>query len=298
MRSGRSGSSEISLRIARTHKLAEEWALVLASADLSPTVRCREEGFVLSVPADQAETATAVLAGYESENHPRSQREHWVPPANLRASFAVSAALGVFFLLTGPRNPAVHWFDRGSADAELILAGEFWRAVTALTLHADLAHLLSNAIACTLFLSVVCGALGAGVGSAVVLLAGAGGNLANALLHGSHHVSVGASTAVFAAVGVLGSLGVVQRRRRGTVGRRAWLPIAAAFSLLAMLGMSEHTDLWAHFFGFAVGCIVGSPVAIAFQKPSPPAVQWAVGGAALAAVVYCWSLALSGSDRL
>ena len=78
--------------------------------------------------------------------------------------------------------------------AELILAGELWRAVTALTLHADHAHLLSNAIACALFLSVVCGALGAGVGSALVLLAGAGGNLANALLHGSHRVSVGAAT--------------------------------------------------------------------------------------------------------
>ena len=271
---------------------------MLASADLSPTVRRQREGFVLSVPADQAEMAAAVLAAYESENAPRSQRERRVPPANLRASFSISAALAAFFLLTGSRNPAVRWFDRGSADAELILAGELWRAVTALTLHADHAHLLSNAIACALFLSVVCGALGAGVGSALVLLAGAGGNLANALLHGSHHVSVGASTAVFAAVGVLGSVGVVQRRRRGTVGRRAWLPIAAAFSLLAMLGMSEHTDLWAHFFGFVAGCVVGPPVAIAFRKPAPPAVQWALGGAALTVVVYCWSLALSGSNRL
>lgn len=278
--------------MAPTRRLAEEWALVLVSMTLSPRVQRRGEDFVLSVPADQAEKAAAALATYESENPPRSRRKRWAPPANLRASFSVSAGLMAFFLLTGPRNPAVRWFERGSADAEQILAGELWRTVTALTLHADFGHVLSNALAGALFLGVACGALGAGVGLALILLAGAGGNLANALFHGSHHVSVGASTAVFAAVGVLGSVGVVQRRRGGTIGRRAYLPIAAAFSLLAMLGMSPHTDLWAHFFGFAVGCAVALPVAVGFQKPAPPAVQWALGGAALAVVVYCWSLAL------
>lgn len=259
---------------------------------LSPTVRQRREGFVLSVPADQAEKAAAALAAYDSENPPRSPRKRWVPQANVRASVAVSALLVAFFLLTGPRNPAVPWFERGSADAERILGGELWRVVTALTLHADFGHVLSNAIAGALFLGVVCGSLGAGVGLALILLAGAGGNLTNALFQGSHHVSVGASTAVFAAVGVLGSVGVVQRRLGGTVGRRAYLPIVGAFALLAMLGMSPHTDLWAHFFGFAVGCILALPVAFAFPRPASPAVQWVSGGAALALVMVCWALAL------
>jgi hypothetical protein len=44
--------------------------------------------------------------------------------------------------LTGPREPGAIWFDRGSASAQQILAGEVWRTVTALTLHADLAHVV------------------------------------------------------------------------------------------------------------------------------------------------------------
>jgi rhomboid protease GluP len=263
---------------------------------LSARVWRRDGSFVLSVPADQAERAAAALATYDRENPPRPQRKRSAPPANLRASLAISAGLLVFFLLTGPRNPAVRWFERGSADAELILAGELWRAVTALTLHADAGHVLSNALACTLFVGFVCGALGAGVGSALILVAGAGGNLANAFFHGTQHVSVGASTAVFAAVGVLGSVGVVQRRRTGAVGRRAYLPIAGAFALLAMLGMSQHTDLWAHFFGFAVGCFAALPVALAVRKPPGAVVQWALGGGTLVVLVYCWALAL-GLDR-
>ena len=125
----------------------------------------------------------------------------------------------------------MQWFERGSADADRILHGELWRTVTALTLHADLAHVLSNAIGITVFLGALSSIMGPGLSSALVLLAGAGGNLANALIHGSSHVSIGASTSVFGAVGMLGGLGLARRGRKkvaaaprlGT-GRREHLP--------------------------------------------------------------------------
>ncbi len=283
---------EVPIRVTDAEAVAREWLLALASMGVSGTVRRAAEGFVLSVPSGQAERAAAVLATYESENRQRVQRAAWSARADVRAGLSVSVALLAFFLVTGPRDPAVVWFERGSADAERILAGELWRAITALTLHADLNHVLSNAVAGALFVSVACGALGAGVGLALILVSGAGGNLVNALLHGSHHVSVGASTAVFAAVGVLGSTGFVRRRSAGLPGRRAWLPIAAAFALLAMLGMSQHTDVWAHFFGFAVGSIAALPVAKASRAPAAAPVQWALGGAALALLLGCWMASL------
>ena len=287
-------SSDISLRVTRQRKLVDEWALVLAADGLSPSVRRGPEGFILDVPADEAERAADALSAYESENRDHASRRDPEPVAagNAFAGLAVSAALLVFFFLTGPRSPAVIWFERGSADAERILLGELWRTVTALTLHADFGHALANALFGALFLSAVCGALGSGVGCALVLLSGAGGNLANALFQGSHHVSVGASTAVFGAVGLLSGLAVARRRRHAR-GRPSWVPIAAGLAILAMLGTTgARVDLWAHLFGLLAGGALGIPVGFALPRPPEPLVQWLLGGTALTAVLYCWALAL------
>ncbi|MBW8057077.1 MAG: rhomboid family intramembrane serine protease [candidate division NC10 bacterium] len=286
-------TSEIPLRVAPRRTLAEEWALVLVAQGLSPSIWPTDEGFVLGVPSEEVEQAIGALYAYESENPAEPQEgEEVAGSAHLYAALGVSVALVVFFFITGARNPTVRWFERGSADAERILLGELWRTVTSLTLHADLGHVMANAIAGAIFLSAVCRVLGPGLGSTLVLLAGAGGNFANALLHGSLHVSVGASTSVFGAVGLLGGLGVAQRRRRGARGRRAWMPIAAGFALLAMLGMGERVDLSAHLFGFLVGGILGILAALVVPRPPGPHLQWTFGGAALGMLIYCWALAL------
>jgi membrane associated rhomboid family serine protease len=204
----------------------------------------------------------------------------------------ISALLLAFFAVTGPRDFAVHWFERGSADAERILHGEPWRALTALALHADLGHVLGNAIAGTIFIGAACGALGVGLAAALVLAAGGLGNLANALFHGSHHSSVGASTAIFGAVGILAALGIARRRRHGIGGRRALAPIAAGLGLLAMLGTSGRADLWGHLFGLIAGAVLGLAGARAFARPPGLAVQWLLGGASVAVFLACWSAAL------
>lgn len=204
----------------------------------------------------------------------------------------ISALLLAFFAVTGPRDFGVHWFERGSADAERILHGEPWRALTALSLHADLGHVLGNAIAGTIFIGAACGALGVGLGGALVLAAGGLGNLANALFHGSQHTSVGASTAIFGAVGILAALGVARHRRRGISGRRALAPIAAGLGLLAMLGTGGRADLWGHLFGLVAGAALGLTGARAFTRPPGLVAQWLLGGASVAIFLACWSAAL------
>jgi membrane associated rhomboid family serine protease len=279
----------------RQRKHVDEWALVLTSDGLSPNVRREPEGFVLSVPIHEAERAADVISAYERENREReSQPEPEIPATgDAVTGLTVSAALLLFFFLTGPRNPAVIWFERGSADAERILLGELWRTVTALTLHADLGHALANALFGALFLGATCGSLGAGVGCALILLSGAGGNLANALFQGSHHVSVGASTAVFGAVGLLSGLAVARRRRQQSTRRPWWVPVGAGLALLAMLGTTgDRVDLWAHLFGLLVGAALGIPVGFALPRPPRPLVQWIFGSVAFLAVFYCWGLAL------
>jgi membrane associated rhomboid family serine protease len=287
--------SDTALRVTGQRKLVDEWALVLAADGLSPSVQRGPEGFVLGVPHDQAQRAVEVLSIYERENRDDESRREPEPVKAWSAytALSVSAALLLFFLVTGPRNPAVIWFERGSADAERILLGELWRTVTALTLHADPLHALANALFGALFLSATGGALGAGVGCALVLLAGAGGNLANALFQGSHHVSVGASTAVFGAVGILSGLSVARWRRQRARARSAWIPVAAGLAILAMLGTTgARVDLWAHLFGLLAGGALGIPTGFALQRPPRSAVQRVLGSAALAVVLYCWALAL------
>ena len=285
--------SQILLRVTADHQLAEEWELVLLAQGLSPTLRRSPDGVVLSVPQAEVDRALASLSAYEREN-PRKRTERVEPMAS--ASWLVGVAVGltllIFFSITVQWLPEFAWLPRGSADAERILQGELWRTVTALTLHADIAHALSNAVAIALFLSAVSSILGAGLGSALVLVAGAVGNLANAFLHGSPHVSVGASTAVFAAVGVLASFGMIRRRRSALNRWRAWLPVAAALALLGMLGSGgQRVDIWAHLFGLLVGAVLGVLVAAVSPRAPGLGIQWACGIAALAVIFSCWIVA-------
>ena len=287
--------SEIPLRVTSDRNLAEEWELALVAQGLSPSLSRTRDGLVLSVPEEQVERALVGLSAYEREN-PRELRERDEPakPPNLVAGASIAGILLLFFFITVLWQFKVGWFERGSADTDRILLGELWRTVTALSLHANLAHALSNAIALTLFLGALSSILGPGLASALVLLAGAGGNLANALVHGSAHVSVGASTSVFGAVGMLGGLGLARRGHRKVPRRRAWVPVAAALALLAMLGTGgERVDVLAHLFGFLFGGVLG--VLFAFVAPSPPErlVQWGCGSAALGVLIYCWILAVN-----
>jgi rhomboid protease GluP len=295
-----SETPEIRLRVASRRQLAEEWALVLVAEGLTPRVVHTHEGFVISVPVEQHEPANTALAAYDRENPslPEDDAEEPHGSTHLYTALAVSVALVDMFFVTDVWHQAVDWLGRGGADAGRILAGEIWRAVTALTLHADFKHALGNAIAGAIFLTAVCRTLGPGFGCALVLLSGVAGNLLNAFVHTAFHVSVGASTAVFGALGILGGLGVIRRRRLGLRGRRAWLPIAAGLGLLAFLGTAgERVDLWAHLFGFVFGSAFGVVAALIVKRRPGARVQWLWGTGALALIVCSWVLALQGGGQ-
>jgi rhomboid protease GluP len=286
-------AGQIYLRVTADQRLAEEWELVLLAQGLSPRLRRTPDGVVLSVSEAERDRALASLSAYDRENSQNlAARVEPIESGSWVAAAAVGLMLLLFYSITVQWLPALSWFARGAADAERILHGELWRTVTALTLHADVAHVLSNAVAAAIFLSAVFSLVGMGLGGALVLLAGAGGNLANAFLHDSAHTSIGASTAVFAAVGLLGSLAVTRRRRSALSRWRAWLPAAAALALLGMLGSSgQRVDIWAHLCGLVVGAVLG--MLIAWVTPRAPGlpIQWACGTATVATLILCWIVA-------
>lgn len=273
---------------------------MLFSQGLASRIDRVPSGFALRVAAQDAERAEALLRVYELENQPAPwPREERAPPlvkgtAPRDGALAVVVAMVLFYLVTGPRNAAVDWFIAGSADSARIQAGEIWRVVTALTLHADAVHLIGNALFGCFFLAMLGRSLGPGMAFFLVVLAGAGGNLVNALLRSAAHSSVGASTSVFGAVGLLSGLGVALRSRRGDRWGRVLVPVAGGLGVLAMLGSAEgRVDVFAHLFGLLVGVPLGVLVGWTLRKPAGAPSQIAWGAGAVGALLLCWKLALA-----
>src|SRR3989475_9198389 len=251
---------------------ADEWAVVLAATGIPHRLRRRPDGWALIVAPLDAHAALDALDGYDRER----QDERADTVAAVATPVAGATALGVavallligFFAVTGPRTRHSAWFARGSAATDRIVAGEWWRAVTALTLHADAAHLLGNALAGALLVTAVCQQLGPGVGLWLLLLAGASGNALTAAVHGAGHVSVGASTAIFAGLGILAALRIVTPSRAGSRPGKWWVVAAASLALLA-LGTGPNADLLAHGVGLLIGGTPRPAPAVTVRRPPP-----------------------------
>jgi membrane associated rhomboid family serine protease len=273
------------VRTTRTQSEARELALVLAAAGIEHQVTGQRGEWRLLVAPDDAAAAAVALEAYERERALAVAGPE--QPFESYAGFHLAAALWAFYVVTGPAWRGSTWATAGAADAGRLLHGEPWRAVTALTLHADASHLLGNVVSCAVFVTALARLVGAGVAGFTVLGAGTVGNVLAAALRGEG-VSVGASTAIFGAIGILG--GLEFGRQRGH--RRAWLPIAGSLALLAFLGTSPRSDLVAHLFGLLAGLVLG--VVLAFvPTPRGPLAQLALGGAALATVAGSWVLAFA-----
>ena len=282
------------VRVTPSRRRADEWAVVLAAAGIPHWLRQRLDGWALIVPADDAASALETLAAYDQENAGEPVADAAARPSRpWTITGAVVALLLVgFFAVTGPRSAGSAWFEAGSADAARIVGGEWWRTITALTLHADPPHLLGNAVALAGLLTAVCWELGSGVGLWLVLLAGAGGNALTAVAYGAHHNSVGASTAMFGAIGILAATRVVSSGRR-PAARKPWMVVAASLALLALLGTSHDADLLAHLFGLLLGGALGLVAAAALPRPLRSPTQWALAVAVLALIVGAWLRAVS-----
>lgn len=274
---------------------------MLTSIGIASRVDLAEGGNGLAISTSEEDAARArdAIAQYESEDRERRAIAALPPPAVPEWG---SSGLGVFsawailafFGLVGPVTRGDPWFENGAAMSTRMAAGEPWRAVTALSLHADIAHAAGNAAASLILMTMVAWRVGPGLGAALAVGGGVLGNFAAAWAHGAGHTSVGASTATFAALGLLTGFEVVEGRARRHRRRRAVGVIAASMALLGFLGTSEGSDLAAHLFGWAAGVLLALPIAWMVMRPPRGVVQaaFALGTAAL--VAGCWWIALRG----
>jgi membrane associated rhomboid family serine protease len=108
------------------------------------------------------------------------------------------------------------------------------------------------------------------------------------------HAAIGASTAVFAALGLLAALAWRQQAALWR-GLRRWRPIAAAVMLLALLGIGgERIDVGGHIAGLAAGFVAGALLYFTLPKlPRGRSAQLAYGAAALALFAGSWLVAFT-----
>ena len=247
------------------------WRLALQSAKIPYTVEWDEGTPVLVVPSEYTEAARSELASYDYNNidwppEPLEKPEEQPKAKPLATIASLEAALASLVVLTGIHIRSTlsgeAWKAGGLWNAEKIRAGEIWRIVTALTLHGDEAHLASNLFWITALLAVIGVDLGGGLAAFFMLLAGISSNLAMLLL-GAEHSSLGASTMVFALVGLLCTLrtadAIRKRRLHGGnfVSLLPWLPLFTGVAVFAFYGTAPGSDVLAHLCGLVCGLLWG-----------------------------------------
>ena len=247
----------------------------------------------LAVPASDARPAVDEIEAYRVE---RSRPV--TAPAPLRdlpnAWAGVAAYAAVLMLVAICAEQyflGIDWGVAGRLVAGRIFDGEWWRPVTALTLHADLAHLAGNLAFGSFFGYFIGRYFGPGIGWCAILCSGVLGNVLNAAIQSADHRSVGASTAVFGALGLL----TAHAWRRGSAQSswRRFAPIAAGIGLLAFTGTGgENTDIFAHLTGFCAGFGIGA-VLERIELPRAASAQAVFGGVACLLLALAWAAALA-----
>jgi len=281
-----------------------ERAFVLMAVGIAAAIRFDGLHYLLEVEQQDAQRAIAHLTQYESER--RSRPEPPPPPIPVLPHAWVGCAVYAMVLIAvGLLVSNGVWrldaFDAGQIDAARVKSGEWWRAWTALTLHLNGAHLTANLAAGIWFGYLAAGQVGSGLAWLLIVTGAACANLIEALAGPGSHRSVGASTAVFTALGLLAAH---SWRLRAPLARRwalRWAPLVAGIVLLGWFGTGVgdeadeivHTDVVAHLLGFLVGGLLGALAARDRIRQWLAAVpQWLAGSAALASIVIAWICAL------
>lgn len=294
------------VEVYRSSRLADcdERAFVLIAVGVPSAIGCDDGTYRVFVDEDSATAARLHLARYALESLPGpppapapQPRPHaWLGPALyalVLITVAIASALGI-----GPLDA----FWRGDLDATRVQAGEWWRPLTALTLHRDVAHFAGNLGAGMFFGWFAARRIGPGLAWALIVLAAGAANLLEGLLAPDGYHSAGASTAVFAALGLLAAYEWSDRSTGDRSARRRvarWAPLIAGVILLGFTGSGtgaadDTTDLVAHVAGFALGALAGASAARPpLRRVLEHLPQWLTGGIAFAAIVVAWACALT-----
>lgn len=225
-------------------------------------------GYRLLVEASTTKRLQPHFAAYARE------RLRWPPiplvdPAASRPLFLLGPLVWSALILALFRYRGT-WDAAGVLDARAVFEhGDIWRAFTALFLHGSAEHVLSNAVSGAFIFAAVLSAFGRARGWLLLTLASVAGNLSVAAAnYPAAYRSLGASTAIFAGVGLLTgrALRFIAGSRHPQRWRMLFVPLAAGLTVLALHGAAAtpQVDVGAHLCGWLAGLAGGVLV-----RPNP-----------------------------
>lgn len=246
---------------------AQEHALVVLAMGQPCWVWQDDLNYSLHVLPEAANAIHTELTEYAREQHDQAERNNTpqLPLPNHPPGWGLyalwTATLVATFILQ-QRIPTLT-SSASSSCTHIIDLHQWWRPFTALFLHADSAHLLGNLLSGLFFMILVSRSIGPLRGWLATLACGTLGNIATALsTYPGPFSSIGASTAVFAALGILSGIGLslMLRHRLQLPWLRIISPVLGGIIILGMIGAGQpgdNTDVLGHLFGFASGLLFG-----------------------------------------
>jgi rhomboid protease GluP len=274
----------------------DQQTLILSAVGIHSWTVVRGGIFVVMVPEESAELAQHHLAAVAQEaaapvQVPKQPKSH---PYAWSGSIVYGVLMIAVAYAAGISQFGFDWLDAGALNGAIAATHEWWRIVTALTLHADVGHLLSNLAFGTVLGYLASRALGSGVAWVSILIGAMMGNALDTLWMPVEQRSIGASTAVFATLGILSAYAWVLESATSLRWARRLGPLIAGVILLGFLGAGgERTDVVAHVTGFVSGCALGAVLGkTPEQRLESRALQLASGALSLAIVAGAWLLAL------
>ena len=233
--------------------------LILTSQNIETKIEQQNNLFDILINTSDEKKAFLMVEAYQKENRFfRLKQQLQAFPISSFKSYTAFSIMGLLSLIHAVciyYNIHEAMILKYGASALYILQGETYRAITALFLHSDVRHLLGNIVGLLIFAAPVISISGYGTGSFMLLLTGTTGNLLNAHLYRTAHLSIGASTAVMGAAGLLAAFQITQGKRAVTLNNL--MPLFAGAILVALFSQGENTDVMAHVLGFLSGLASG-----------------------------------------
>ncbi|HWD29080.1 MAG TPA: rhomboid family intramembrane serine protease [Rhizomicrobium sp.] len=153
----------------------------------------------------------------------------------------------------------------GAIDRSLLEAGQWWRLFTAPLLHANLGHLLSNAVVFAIIGFMLEPLIGPRWFAGLFAAGALGGSLASILLNEPNLPAVGASGAIMGVLAAAFLFGA--SARSGPKGRRmqTWA-LRMMIPALIPLAANSHVDYAGHLGGVIAGLVMGVVLQLVWDR--------------------------------
>jgi len=238
-----------------TFRQVRDDSLVLLSQGIEHRLVRSEEGpFQIFVVPEMEGAARLQLELYHKENPPKEEN----PPIPLSFSLQPLWVLLAPILVTLLQfTDKINLHSEGVSDAARVLKGEWWRSLTAQTLHGDARHLASNLLCGYIVMNMITFRIPLLRLAPFIAVAAAVANLCVSATVQTDFRSLGFSTFVFAAIGCLSVIEFRLMPKESHGMLRRFAPLCGAASLAVFLGLGENADILGHAYGFVAGLFCG-----------------------------------------